>query len=211
MTADVTAIPMQHVIPAGALGPEPVTLDVRAYLVPHDSGVVLVDTGMDATGQALDEALARAGASWSDISHVLITHGHPDHVGGLDHVRQMAPGARVLANPDEQIADTTPVLDGDVVGTLRVFATPGHTAGHVSLVDEGRGVLLVGDCLGTVEGRLVRAPAPFTADPEQAERSLHRLDALRGTRMLFAHGSELERPWDALDALQLDDIPLTEI
>ena len=38
---------MEHVIPAGRLGPEPVKLDVRAYLVPHESGLVLVDTGMD--------------------------------------------------------------------------------------------------------------------------------------------------------------------
>ena len=192
---------MEHVIPAGRLGPEPVKLDVRAYLVPHESGLVLVDTGMDPTGSALDLALAQSGASWSDVSHVVITHGHPDHTGAVDHVRQMAPGATVLAGPLEAIPDAEPLADGAVVGPLRTFATPGHTPGHLSLIDESRGVLLVGDCLGAVDGELVRAPEQFTADPVQAEQSLHRLRALRGARMLFAHGPEVSRPWDALDAL----------
>lgn len=192
---------MEHVIPAGRLGPEPVKLAVLAYLVPHESRLVLVDTGMDAIGHALDLALAHSGASWSDVSHVVITHGHPDHTGAVDHVRQVAPGARVLADPLEEIPDTEPLADGAVVGTLRAFATPGHTPGHLSLIDESRGVLLVGDCPGTVDGELVRAPEQFTADLEQAEQSLHRLRALRGARMLFAHGPEVSRPWDALDAL----------
>ncbi len=201
MITDVTAIPMEHLIPAGALGPEEVTLDVRAYLVPHDSGLVLVDTGMDESGEALDAALTQAGASWSDISHVVITHGHPDHVGALGHVCRMAPDARLVAHPAEGIADTTPLSDGEVVGTLRAFATPGHTPGHLSLIDEDRGVLLIGDCVGVVGGQMVRAPEPFTADLEEAERSLHRLNDLRGARVCFAHGPELERPWEALDLL----------
>jgi metallo-beta-lactamase superfamily protein len=93
MSATIRAVVMEHRIPAGALGPEPVTLEVRAYLVTHATGVILVDTGMDASGHALDAALGEAGAAWSDVSHVLITHAHPDHVGALDHVRQAAPFA----------------------------------------------------------------------------------------------------------------------
>src|SRR5215471_9344365 len=68
---------MELHLPAGALGPGPVTLDVRAYLVSHATGVVLVDTGMDAGGPSLDAALIEVGASWSDVSHVLISHAHP--------------------------------------------------------------------------------------------------------------------------------------
>jgi hypothetical protein len=44
MSAAIRAVVMEHRIPAGALGPEPVTLDVRAYLVTHATGVILVDT-----------------------------------------------------------------------------------------------------------------------------------------------------------------------
>lgn len=201
MDADIIPVAMEHVIPAGVMGPAPTTIDVRAHLVPHESGLVLVDTGMDPAGQALDQALAESGATWSDVSHVVLTHGHPDHTGAVAHVRQLAPTARLLADPAEHVPDAEPLSDGDTVGSLRVFATPGHTAGHLSLLDESRGVLLVGDCLGSAGGELVRAPERFTANHEQAEQSLHRLRELRGARMLFAHGPAVDRPWEALDAL----------
>jgi len=55
-----------------------------------------------------------------------------------------------------------------------------------------------------VDGQLVRAPAQFTADREQAEESLHRLLSLGGSRMLFAHGHELTQPWADLDVLLSD-------
>jgi glyoxylase-like metal-dependent hydrolase (beta-lactamase superfamily II) len=201
MSATIIAIPMEHVIPAGILGPDPMTVNVRAYLVPHETGLTLVDTGLEPGGDALDLALADAGASWTDVSDVVITHAHPDHVGALDHVRVAAPKARVHANPAERMAGTLPLSDGDTVNSLRAIATPGHTEGHLSLIDESQSALLVGDCLGVVDGQLVRAPAQFTADGEQAEQSLHHLRSLRGSRMLFAHGHELTQPWAALDAL----------
>ena len=79
-----------------------------------------------------------------------------------------------------------------------------HTPGHVSLVNERCGDVLVGDYVGTVDGWLQRAPAVFTADPEGAERSLRRLAALGGRRLLCAHGAEVPDPWGALAAL-MDD------
>jgi glyoxylase-like metal-dependent hydrolase (beta-lactamase superfamily II) len=200
MTA-IHTIAMEHHLPAGALGPEPVTLDVRAYLVPHGSGVVLVDTGMDPTGQALDDALSQVGAAWSDVSHVLVTHAHPDHVGALDHVRGRAAGAALLASPADGLPGVHPLADGDVVGPLRVVATPGHTPGHLSFLHELQGSLLVGDCLGTVTGKLVRAPERFTADVRLAEQTLRSLLAFRGSRMLFGHGPEITDPWHELDVL----------
>ncbi|GAB3594952.1 MBL fold metallo-hydrolase [Angustibacter peucedani] len=201
MSDAVVEVPMQHEIPAGALGPDPVVIDVRAFLVPGPTGLVLVDTGMDASGSALDAALAAAGAAWSDVTDVVVSHHHPDHTGALDHVRRQAPRATVHAHPLDEVPGTSPLLDGERVGSLRAFATPGHTPGHLSLVDDDRGVLLASDCLGVVDGQLRRGPEMFTADPEEAERSLHRLLELRGARVLLSHGPELEDPWGALDRL----------
>jgi glyoxylase-like metal-dependent hydrolase (beta-lactamase superfamily II) len=204
MAGQIICIPMEHEIPAGAMGPAPMRLDVRAYLVPHATGLVLVDTGMDPAGDAIQTALAGAGASWSDVSDVVLTHAHPDHVGALDQVKASAPNVTVHAHPSERLPGASAVDDGSRVGTLRVFATPGHTAGHISLIDNDRGALLIGDCLGVVDGQLVRAPDPFTADRETAERSLERLRDLRDLRdgrMLFAHGPEIASPWTALDLL----------
>lgn len=66
------------------------------------------------------------------------------------------------------------------------------------------GVLLVGDRLGVVDGEPVRAPARFTSDAAQAERSLHRLLEVRGSRTLIAHGPEIDDPWPSLDRLLVD-------
>lgn len=201
MADAIVSINVEEHIPAGVLGPTPVTVGVSAFLVPDGSNFVLVDTGMEQTGKAIESALAEAGADWSDVSDIVITHAHPDHIGALGHARASAPEAVVHANPLEKIDDAEPLTDGEVVGSLRVFVTPGHTPGHLSLFDEGRGALLVGDCLGVMDGKLIRAPAQFTSDAAQAERSLHRLLELRGARMLFAHGPEIDHPWQALDDL----------
>jgi len=89
-----------------------------------------------------------------------------------------------MASPAEGLPGLRPLADRDVIGPLRVFASPGHTSGHLSFVDEERGVLLVGDCAGVVAGRLVRAPERFIADLEVAERILRSLLVWRGARML---------------------------
>lgn len=121
----VVPVAMEHLIHAGALGPEASVLDVRAYLVPHANRMVLVDTGMEPTGAALTSALAGLGAGWSDVSDVIITHAHPDHVGALDAVRTAAPQARVHAPPSEGIAEANEIDEGDAIAGLRVLATPG--------------------------------------------------------------------------------------
>ena len=166
MDAQVHTIAMEHQIPAGAFGPEPVTLDVRAYLVSHSSGLILVDTGMDPSGHALDAALSQLGAAWPDVSQVLITHAHPDHIGALDHVRKAAPAATVMASPLDGLPGLHPLADRDTIGPLKVIASPGHTAGHLCFLDEEHGALIVGDCLGTMAGRLRRwAPAVHRRPP----------------------------------------------
>jgi glyoxylase-like metal-dependent hydrolase (beta-lactamase superfamily II) len=125
MIGEVTAIAMEEQLPVGVLGPTPVSLDIRAYLVPHASGLVLVDTGLDHTGSAIHAGLVDAGAAWTDVSHIVITHAHPDHTGALIHARRAAPGASVLASPLEGIEGAEVLADGEVVGLLRAFATPG--------------------------------------------------------------------------------------
>lgn len=46
MITEIIVVAMQHQLPAGAVGPDPVTLNVRAHLVPYATGLVLVDTAM---------------------------------------------------------------------------------------------------------------------------------------------------------------------
>ena len=196
---DAIPIVMPLQLPAGIVGPEPLDADVRAFLVRDGNRMILVDTGMQAEGAHLDAALAAASASWADVSDVVLTHHHPDHIGALDHVNAQAPKATVWSG--DQLPGANPVSDGDRVGALRVMHTPGHTPGHICLVDDDTGDVFVGDCVGTFGAELQRAPAVFTADAAEAERALQRLADQGGRRMYFSHGAEIDDPWAALGAL----------
>jgi glyoxylase-like metal-dependent hydrolase (beta-lactamase superfamily II) len=193
---DVQPIVMPLQLPVGVMGPNAVEVDVRAFLVRDAGRTILIDTGMQQDGAHLDTALDDAGVSWSDISDVVLTHHHPDHIGALGHVIEKAPRATVHSG--DALPNVEAAHDGDRIGSLRVLATPGHTPGHICLVDETSGDVFTGDCVGIFGGQLQPAPAVFTADAERAAQSLRDLAAVRGRRMYFSHGPEMDHPWDAL-------------
>ncbi|MDO5736186.1 MAG: MBL fold metallo-hydrolase [Propionibacteriaceae bacterium] len=193
---------MELFLPAGILGPDPTSYDVRAFLLPREGGVTLIDTGYDADAAAIADALTEIGANWGDVSDVILTHGHVDHIGGLETVTANAPSATVWAGPGDTFP--TPVRrvgDGDVIRGLRVLSTPGHTPGHLSLFEDTHKVLFVGDVVGNMHGQLVLAPAQFTDDAQESLRSLRRLSAQRFDRLILSHGDELPDPAATLTAL----------
>lgn len=194
----IHAVPFALQLPPGAVGPDPVDSDVRCFLVPHDRGLLLVDAGLPGSADELTSALGSLSADWSDVTDVVVTHAHVDHVGGLAEVLGRAPSAALHAGAAEvtdveAAAGRRPgaLSSGDRVAGLRVVLAPGHTAGHLCLLDEDGGVLLAGDAVGALGGGLVRAPALFTADAVTAEQSLRELAALDVARLLTSHGPEL--------------------
>jgi glyoxylase-like metal-dependent hydrolase (beta-lactamase superfamily II) len=185
-------------IPAGLAGPVELTMDVRCFLVPHNGGLLLIDTGLNGKADAIGAALDRVGAAWSDITDVVLTHWHPDHVGGLGEVVERSPSAAVWAGAADvsQIPSAVPLrplVEGDRVRDMQIVQTPGHTAGHIGLLHDD-GMLFVGDAVGTAGGVMSRPPEQFTADPARAEESLLRLSLLEPDRMLFSHGPEIPDP-----------------
>jgi glyoxylase-like metal-dependent hydrolase (beta-lactamase superfamily II) len=169
-------------LPAGVAGPDPMDFDVRCFLLPHATGLTLVDTGMAHTVPSIAAQLSAIGATWDDVTDVILTHDHPDHTGGLSSVMALAPSATVWGG-------AVAAEDGTMIRGLRVVTTPGHTAGHLSLLATDDDVLLIGDLAGTQDGRLVRAPAAFTADPAGAERSLHKASKLDFALLYPSHGA----------------------
>jgi len=130
----------------------------NTYLVAagHGSDAFLVDAG-----GPMDPLFAKAGEHESNVTHILLTHHHGDHVSELGTALERWPRAQVLAHPQERVPGTTGELNpGDEVqvGSLTVKAlhTPGHTAGMLSLLVNGQ--VFTGDTLfkGSVGG--VRAP-----------------------------------------------------
>jgi glyoxylase-like metal-dependent hydrolase (beta-lactamase superfamily II) len=187
-------VAIQVHLPAGLAGPDPMDFDVRCFLVPHSTGVTLVDTGLDHSVSSITGKLAEIGADWGDVTDVILTHHHPDHTGGLSDVMALAPGAAVWASAHDTFPVTVKAAeDSETIRGMRVIATPGHTAGHLSLLATQDDVLLIGDLAGSQNGRLIRAPAPFTADPAEVERSLYKASLLDFADLYPSHGAPAGR------------------
>jgi hydroxyacylglutathione hydrolase len=132
----------------------------NAYLVadPERGTGVLID-GNDDLGPLLE----RAERDGIEITHVLVTHPHPDHVAGLAEARARRGGpplvahAETAAELDEEVAVV--LGDGEKLdaGGLEVEAiyTPGHAAGHLAYLVDGTD-LFTADVLfkGTVGGTM---------------------------------------------------------
>ena len=161
--------------------PLPAFRDNYIWLLRAGACAVVVDPGEAAPvlRYLADEGLT--------LAAILITHHHPDHVGGVAELLALAP-VPVYGPALEAIAGIDhPVGEGDVVCLpglgveLRVFDIPGHTAGHVGYY--GDSALFCGDTLFAAGcGRL------FEGTPAQMFDSLQKLAALPGdTRVYCTH------------------------
>ena len=151
----------------------------------HDARHALVVDPGDA--QPVLEALQQLGLQ---LEAILVTHHHPDHIGGVDALRN-ATGARVFGPTREAIPEPLSRLaDGDQFQSLgltfHVIDVPGHTAGHIAYYCanvDGAPLLFCGDTLFSGGcGRL------FEGSPAQMLASLDKLAALpESTRVCCTH------------------------
>jgi glyoxylase-like metal-dependent hydrolase (beta-lactamase superfamily II) len=89
---------------------------------------------------------------------------------------------------DEQLHDGQ-VLD--VAGGLRVLHTPGHTPGHVALLHEPTNVLITGDSIWNMLGRMTWPLAALCTDVALTRRTAHVLGELDYDIAAFTHGPEI--------------------
>jgi glyoxylase-like metal-dependent hydrolase (beta-lactamase superfamily II) len=184
--------------PGGGVAWERVDLGfVSAYVLVRGGEAAVVDTGVAGSEGDIEAALGRVGLGWGDVGHVIITHLHSDHAGSAAAVLERAAGAAGYAGAADIPSIPVPralvaVADNDSVFALQIIATPGHTAGHVCVLDPVAGILVAGDALGTSGGGVVGPNAQFTADMPTALESVDRLAALRFETLLVGHGDPIE-------------------
>lgn len=176
---------------------------VSAYVLVRGGEAAVVDLGTAGSAQSIEAVLKAAGSGWGSVKHVILTHQHSDHAGGLAEVAPLV-SASLYAGADDvsSISSTKPLKplkDGDEVFGLQIVGTPGHTAGHVSVFDPSTGALVAGDALRATAG-LEGPDARYTADMAQAAASVRKLAALDVRTILPGHGAPVTT--GAADALK---------
>lgn len=179
----------------------PIGFAANSYLVSAD-GVHAV-----AVDPAQPRILAEAARRGLTVTHVLLTHGHFDHIGGcaalqragakvgcLEAERGLVLGrdnlADLFASPVEPFRIDFTLTDGEVFEAdgvrLRAIATPGHTAGSACYLAEG--ILFTGDTLFADGAGRTDLP---TGSEAALRASLQRLYALDGDDILYTgHGED---------------------
>jgi glyoxylase-like metal-dependent hydrolase (beta-lactamase superfamily II) len=174
----------------------------NAYLVADEAGGtgVLID-GNEELGPLLD----RAERDGTEITHILVTHPHLDHVAGLAEARERLGGPPLVAHPEaaaemEEGVDVT-LGDGEKLATggleIEVISTPGHAAGHVAFLVNGSDVFTA-DVLfkGTVGGTMAPGASGFADQQASVMRLMGLPPETRvhpGHREPTTIGEELER------------------
>lgn len=200
---------------------------INAYLVREDDGFTLVDTTL---GGAADTLIRGATEAGGRIKRIALTHGHADHVGSLDALKdrlgsnvEISMGeldARILAGekvvagklpgswPKVKTVPGTRLSGGEMIGSLEVVPTPGHSPGHVAFRDTRDGAVIAGDVFTSFGSVAVSNHFyfrfPFAAMPtwDKAKDldSARAIRALDPSLLVVGHGPATRLPAAAIDA-----------
>jgi glyoxylase-like metal-dependent hydrolase (beta-lactamase superfamily II) len=193
----------------------------NCYLVVEGDGLTLIDTGPARALPAIHAEVTRLG---KPIRRVLLTHAHGDHLGCLDQLAdelgselevivsrreapllagdfslredEPGPGPKQRNYGHPTTKPTRLVDDHDQVGSLSVIATPGHTPGHISLIDTRDRTVIAGDAITTLGRVAVPSdlvwcwpfPALSTWSKQLALQSARRMLDERPVRLATGHG-----------------------
>lgn len=192
---------------------KPPATHTNSYLVYTSQVVMVIDPGSpyEDEQQALETALDELLSAGRKLDSIVLTHHHPDHVGGVEALRaHLKAPVKVAAHrlTAEALGDASPVdsllddddvikLEGEPAIALRVLHTPGHTRGHVCLHELRTGTLISGDNVVGLGSVLIDPPEGNMRD---YLGSLQRMRAIPDLSVIFGgHGPAIANPYRKID------------
>ncbi|MGD0644042.1 MAG: MBL fold metallo-hydrolase [Candidatus Bathyarchaeia archaeon] len=190
----------------------------NVYLVEDGDKLILIDTGLPRSHKKIIKYIETLGRKPTDVSVIVLTHFHIDHVGSAKKMKELTnaklavheldadfvAGKKAPLKPKNLMfkalssiikADSVEpdllLKENDEVGRLIVIHTPGHSEGSISLLDNERKVMFVGDAVRFVDGKIEGPPEGFTLDSEKAKESIGRISTFNFDILLSGHGQPL--------------------
>src|SRR5947209_9911919 len=161
-------------------------------------GAIVIDPAVD--DAAYLDTLKKEGSQRGGIRRILITHGHPDHIGGALALKKLI-GVPIYAfsregvpMTDEEVADGATFPAGN--DTLRAIHTPGHRFDHLCYLLEERGTLFAGDVIAGVGTVVINPPE---GDMQVYLDTLARLQEIEIAEIVPSHGPTITDPKAKLD------------
>ncbi|MCU5299173.1 MBL fold metallo-hydrolase [Bacillus paranthracis] len=185
---------------------------IHPILLWNDEMAVLIDTGFPGQFEDIQVEMERVGVSVDKLKVVILTHQDIDHIGSLPDVLEngvsdikvyaheldkpyiegdlpLLKDVHVENPPKGKVSDT--VIDGQELpycGGIRILHTPGHTPGHISLYLKRSKILVAGDSMYSVNGKLGGVHAPTTLNIMEARQSLKKYLNLDIESVVCYHG-----------------------
>lgn len=197
----------------------------------EEEGLTLIDAALPYSSKGI---LMVAESIGKPITKIVLTHAHEDHLGALDSIKKVLLDVPVyisvrdnrLMNGDlsldshenqipikggvpKKLKTRANILlkEGDLVGSLAVIESPGHTPGSISFYDTRSHALIAGDALQTRGGVAVAGeiklrfpfPAFGTWSKETALKSARKLVGYGPKLLAVGHGEMIENPVKAME------------
>jgi ribonuclease/clavin/mitogillin len=192
---------------------KPPATHTNCYLIYNSREILVIDPASpyEDEQQALAACLNDLIAEGRTVREMILTHLHPDHVGGVNALKShIEARVNVAAHKytAEALGDTVRVdrliEDGEVIHLegeppihLRAMHTPGHARGHLCFYEERTGTLISGDNIVGLGSVLIDPPE---GNMRVYLNSLQRMRALPNLSVLFGgHGPAIANPYTKID------------
>ena len=200
---------------------------VSIWVVEKDNNYFLIDSGLAKLLPRMAEFVVRNFYDKERISGVFLTHGHSDHIGGIQSLKILLPDLPIVINSKE-----IPFISGEkpypgreklepiifekknfiVLETLEAneliekagltaIYSPGHSPGHTCYYHADDNLLIGGDLLTTNRAGVLSAPMKeYTADmPEALETAHSVLKEYSQAILSVAHGGEVKNAFQEME------------
>jgi glyoxylase-like metal-dependent hydrolase (beta-lactamase superfamily II) len=202
---------------------------INCFLVRESDGFTLIDAGLRGSAGSIRSAASRLAAP---IRRIVLTHAHIDHIGSLDSLMAALPSIELAIGQREarlltkdlsldagehgkslrgftgaKSQPTRLLIESDRIGSLQAVASPGHTPGHMALLDVRDNALIAGDAFTTQTGVVVAGvfkplfpfPALFSWNAVLSAKSAAKLRGLNLSILAVGHGPSIPSPARQMD------------